>query len=158
MQSFDFPLSRRRGCLMLSLSLFISERDVNNFKDWTQTRHLVILTLTKYIDNRYGRINESEDKVLLLYPKIKASEEGWWWDVPLDAHHVLLRHSVQPEMWLMEVQSHRKHGSTTTLALFVLLSHLSPLWWVCTIIYPKKIIFLWCIVLQLFCIHNVCCM
>jgi len=43
---------------------------------------------------------------------------------PSDVHYVLFRRSFLPEMWLIEVQSHIKHGSTTTLKLFVLLSYL----------------------------------
>ena len=77
-------------------------------------------------------------------------------NVPSDVHHVLSRRSILPEMWLIEVQSRVKHGYTTAVTLFVLLSYLSRLWWVFTIIYLKQTMFLGYIVLQLFCIYNLC--
>jgi hypothetical protein len=76
--------------------------------------------------------------------------------VPSDVHHVLFRRSVLPETWLSEVQSHIKHGYTTALTLYVLLSYLSRLCLVFTIIYLKQTMFLGYIVLQLFYIYNLC--
>ena len=77
-------------------------------------------------------------------------------NVPSDVHHVLFRRSVLPEMWLIEVQSHIKHGYTTELTLFLLFYYLSQFSWLLTIMYLKQTMVLGYIVLQLFCIYNLC--
>jgi hypothetical protein len=110
----------------------------------------MILTLTKFIDNRYWIINECADNVLLLFPKETASGEGsddrTISEHPVtcsDVHHVLLRRSFLPGMWLIEVQSHTKHGYTTALTLFFIILFITVMEGIYNYYYYYHYYFLW---------------
>jgi hypothetical protein len=122
-------------------SLFLNMWITLYVKDCTRTRHLIILTLTNFIDYQYGRVSECEDSVLLLFPKKKALGGEWWWENQWESHqifhsvnHVLFLCALLPEMWLFEVESCTKSGYTTAVALLLLLLLLLLLF-VCLFVY-----------------------